>query len=49
MSDREVIVTILRNNNIDPDLKIGEKTAFDILEAAVMSGLDTIEEEIDEV
>ena len=47
-TDREAIVIILRNNNIDPDLKIGERTAFDVLEAAIMAGLDTIEEETDE-
>jgi len=45
MTEREAICKILELNDIDPDLQVGHRTAFDILEAAVMGVMDQIEEE----
>lgn len=41
----ELIAKLLRKNDIDPDLVIGNRTAFNIMESHVMAGFDAIEEE----
>ena len=48
MTQREAICEVLRANGIDPDQVVntdsGPRTAFDVMEANVMAGMDEIEE-----
>ena len=48
MTQREAICEVLKANSIDPDQAVetdtGIRTAFDVMEANVMAGLDEIEE-----
>ena len=43
MTQRELIVALLKESGFDPDMQIENRTAFDILEAAVWGALDEIE------
>lgn len=41
---RTSVTAILLNQGIDPDQKVGERTAFQVLEAAVLGALEEIED-----
>lgn len=43
LGDRFAILEILRSADIDPDKMVGDQTAYEVLEAAIMGALDTIE------
>lgn len=40
---REHTVQILASNDIDPTTMVGDQTAFQVLEAAILGGLESIE------
>lgn len=44
MTSNEAILAILENSDISADTMVGESTAFQVMERAVMGALDEIEE-----
>ena len=44
MTQRELIVALLEESGFDPDMKVGERSAFNLLEAAVWGALEEIED-----
>jgi len=47
MTQRELITAILQEAGHDPDMRVGERSAFSMLEAAVWGVLEEIDEEKD--
>ena len=42
------ILSILTENGINPNYKIGEQTAYEILEAAILGAIEQIEKSIEQ-
>ena len=48
MTQCNSILEILKQQGIDPDFPVGERTAYDVLEGAINGALEEIEAEPDE-
>lgn len=48
MTQKNLVLEVLKRENIDPDFPVGERTAYDVLEGAINGALEEIEAEPDE-